>query len=64
MADFTRKVKQILHDGGCYFVKYGKGDHETWFSPITGRKFTVDGKITKRSSANETIKGAGLKQKL
>jgi len=64
MADFTRKVKQVLSNGGCYFLHYGKGDHETWFSPITGRKFTVDGSISKRSSANQTIKGAGLKVKL
>jgi hypothetical protein len=64
MADFTRRVKQILNDGDCYFLHYGKGDHETWFSPITGRKFTVDGSITKRTSANQTIKSAGLKIKV
>jgi len=64
MANYTRKVKSILSDGGCYFVRYGKGDHETWYSPVKGRNFTVDGKITKRSSANETIKSAGLKVKV
>ena len=64
MADFTRRVKKILSDNGCYFLKYGKGDHETWYSPITNKKFTVDGSITKRSSANGTIKGAGISQKV
>jgi len=64
MEDFTRKVKKILAESECYFLHYGKGDHETWYSPITGRKFTVDGSITKRTSENETIKGAGLKIKI
>ena len=64
MADFTRKVKKILSDHGCYFVRHGKGDHEIWHSPITGKNFTVDGSITKRTSANETIKRAGVKIKI
>ena len=64
MADYTRKVKKILSDNDCTFVRYGKGDHEIWYSPITERNFTVDGSIPKRSSANETIKCAGIKVKL
>jgi len=64
MADYTRKVKKILSENGCYFVRYGKGDHEIWYSPLTGRNFTVDGSIPKKTSANGTIKGAGIKIKL
>jgi len=64
MADYTRKVKKVLSDGGCHFVRYGKGDHEIWYSPVTNRNFTVDGSIKKRSSANGTIKGAGLRVKV
>jgi len=64
VADFTRKVKKTLSSNGCYFVRYGKGDHEIWYSPITGRNFTIDGRIQKRTSANETIKCAGIKVKL
>jgi hypothetical protein len=64
MADFTRKVKKILTENGCYFVRQGKGDHENWFSPVKNRPFTVDGSITKRTSANETLKSAGINQKL
>ncbi len=51
MADYTRQIKSILSDFGCYFIKHGKGDHETWYSPILKRPFTVDGSITKRTSA-------------
>ena len=64
MADYTRKVKEVLSDGGCRFVRYSRGDHEIWYSAITGKNFTVDGSIKKRSSANETIKAAGLKTKI
>ena len=27
MADYTRQVKQLLSENGCYFVRRGKGDH-------------------------------------
>jgi hypothetical protein len=64
MADYTRKVKKILSDNKCRFLRQGKGDHENWFSPITNRPFTVDGSIKKRTSANKTLKDAGINQKL
>jgi len=64
MADFTRPLKKLLYKNKCAFVRFGKGDHEVWYSPITGRKFTVDGSIWKRSSANQTLKNAGIKEKL
>jgi len=28
MADYTRQVKNAMLAEGCYFVRYGKGDHE------------------------------------
>jgi len=64
MADYTRLVKKALSNKGCYFVRYGKGDHEIWHSPIVNRNFTVDGSITKRTSANKTLKKAGVEIKL
>jgi hypothetical protein len=36
MPSFTPKLKQLLRDAGCTFERQGKGDHEIWFSPITG----------------------------
>ena len=64
MADYTRQVKKILSNNGCFFLRLGKGDHERWFSPILDRPFTVDGSITKRTSANETLIDAGINQKI
>ena len=46
MADYAPEVKRLLREAGCYPVRQGKGDHEIWFSPITGRKFVVDSIIS------------------
>lgn len=64
MVDYTRKVKKILADNGCYFVRHGKGDHDVWHSPINNKNFAIDGKIKLKTSANETIKEAGVKIKV
>lgn len=60
MADYAPEVKRLLREAGCYPVRQGKGDHEIWFSPITGRKFVVDSKIKSRHTANAVLKQAGL----
>ena len=41
MADFERKVREILKEYGCSFVRHGKGDHDIWHSPITGKRFPI-----------------------
>ena len=64
MADYTKQVKNILRKNGCTFVRYGKGDHERWYSPIINGNFTIDGKIENRHSANKQLKDAGIKQKV
>ena len=42
MGDYTRQVKSILIAHGCKFIRYGKGDHERWYSPITNENFSID----------------------
>ncbi len=60
MADFAPKLKKVLREAGCYFVRQGKGAHEIWYSPITKRFFVVDSKIRSRHTANAILKQAGL----
>ncbi|MGH7016566.1 MAG: type II toxin-antitoxin system HicA family toxin [Caulobacteraceae bacterium] len=60
MSGFTPQVKAILSKAGCCFVRRGRGDHEIWESPINGKRFTVDGDIRSRHTANGTLKDAGL----
>ena len=64
MADFEKKVRDILDEHGCTFVRHGKGDHDIWYSPITNRPVTVDSKIKSRHTANGILKEAGIKKKL
>lgn len=60
MADYSRKLRELLRQHGCYLIRQGKGDHEIWFSPLANRPFTVDGSIKKRHMANAVLKQAGL----
>ncbi len=60
MDSYTPLLKDLLRAAGCFFERYGKGDHEIWFSPITGIRFVVDGSIKSRHTANAVLKQAGL----
>ncbi|MBE9049040.1 type II toxin-antitoxin system HicA family toxin [Nostocales cyanobacterium LEGE 11386] len=57
---FTPELKSILSEAGCYFERQGRGDHEIWYSPITDRRFVVDGSIKSRHTANAVLTQAGL----
>lgn len=57
---YDRELRRILTEAGCRLVRKGKGDHETWYSPISERHFTVDRGVKVRHTANGTLKDAGL----
>lgn len=63
MAEYEKKVRDKLKENGCYYVRHGKGDHDIWFSPITDRNITVDGKIKSRQTANAIMKQSGIEYK-
>lgn len=60
MADYEKKVRDILNKNGCSFVRHGKGDHDIWNSPISGKNFPVDSKIKSRHIANTVMKQSGI----
>jgi hypothetical protein len=60
VAEYEKKVRAKLSENGCTFLRHGKGDHDIWYSPITGRNITVDGKIPSRHTANTVMKQAGI----
>lgn len=60
MANYTRDLKKLPREAGCRFERAGKGDHEIWYSPVTGRRFPVDSAIKSRHTANAVLKQAGL----
>ena len=63
MAEYEKKVRNALKANGCYFLRRGKGDHDIWYSPITGHKVTVDHVIKSRHTANGILKRCGIKHK-
>ena len=60
MAEYEKKVREVLAQNGCYFVRRGKGDHDIWHSPITNKNFPVDTKIKSRHMANRIMKQSGV----
>ena len=63
MAEYEKKVRLILTEYGCSFVRRGKGDHDIWYSPITNHNFPVDSKIKSRFIANEILKQSGINKR-
>ena len=63
MAEYEKAVREILGRNGCIFVRRGKGDHDIWHSPITGRSFPVDSKIKSRHVANAIMRQSGIDHK-
>jgi len=57
---FYAEIVAALKAAGCSFRRAGKGDHEIWFSPLTGRTFTVDRGSLSRHTANAVMKQAGI----
>ena len=60
MAEYEKKVRDILKQNGCKFIRHGKGDHDIYYSPITNANFTVDTKIKSRHTANAIMKQSGI----
>jgi predicted RNA binding protein YcfA (HicA-like mRNA interferase family) len=59
-ASLDRQLRRLLVRAGCTFVRAGKGSHEIWRSPITGRRFPVPVGIVSRHTANGVLEQAGL----
>ncbi|MCY4262751.1 MAG: type II toxin-antitoxin system HicA family toxin [Candidatus Dadabacteria bacterium] len=54
----------MLSQNGFFYHRQGKGDHEIWLNPNTGKRSVVDGKIVSRHFANRVLKNAGVNQKI
>jgi predicted RNA binding protein YcfA (HicA-like mRNA interferase family) len=59
-ATFDRELRRLLERAGCTFVRYGKGSHQIWYSPLTKRRFPVPAGIVSRHTANGVLQQAGL----
>lgn len=60
MKNLAKPVKALLADAGWQFLRPGKGDHEIWHNPVTGKRVVVDAGMKSRHTANAVMKQAGL----
>jgi len=60
MPEYENKVRKILLENSCCLKRRGKGNHDIWYSPITNRDVTVDGRIKSRHTANSILKESGI----
>jgi predicted RNA binding protein YcfA (HicA-like mRNA interferase family) len=54
------ELVRLLTRAGCTLKRQGKGSHEIWYSPISGRTFSVPRNTSKVHTANSVLKDAGL----
>jgi len=60
MAEYEKKVREILKQNGFMFHHHGKGDHDIWWNDLLNIKVTVDSKIKSRHMANQIMKEAKI----
>lgn len=61
---YGKRLRLLLRQNGWELHRRGKGDHEIWIDPATGRKVTVDRGTRARGSALSILKKAGIKADL
>ena len=59
MTDFTKELLERLRQAGYEFVRHGKGSHDIWRNPATGKAVAIPHKIPSRHFANKLLKDAG-----
>ena len=63
MAEYEKKLRAVLSQNGCHFLRRGKGDHDIWVNPMTGRQAPVPVSIKSRHTANGILKQLGIAYK-
>ena len=63
-SGFCAQLRSLLLANGCVLVRQGKGSHEIWRNPISGKNFPVAVTVQSRHTANGILKDAGIVQKL
>ena len=59
-----RPLRRILEEHGCRLIRQGKGSHEIWESPITGKRFSVPTTIKAKPTARAILRQAGIARRI
>ena len=60
MTDYVKQLRDLLREAGFEFLRHGKGSHDIWRNPMTGKSVAIPAKVPSRYFANKILKEAGL----
>jgi hypothetical protein len=60
LSNNSKDLKKKLLSKNCFIDREGRGDHEIWFSPVSGNYFIVEDEIKSSHTAEAVLKIAGL----
>jgi predicted RNA binding protein YcfA (HicA-like mRNA interferase family) len=60
VTDLAKELLAHLRQAGYEFVRHGKGSHDIWRNPATGKAVAIPHKVPSRHFANNLLKDAGL----
>ncbi len=60
MTDFVKELRDRLREAGFEFLRHGKGSHDIWRNPTTGKSVAIPAKVPSRHFANKILKEVGL----
>jgi predicted RNA binding protein YcfA (HicA-like mRNA interferase family) len=60
VTDFAAELLDRLRSAGYTFLRHGKGSHDIWRNPKTGKSLAIPRKVPSRHFANKILKDAGL----
>ena len=60
MTDYVKQLCDLLHEAGFEFLRHGKGSHDIWRNPTTGKSVALPAKVPSRHFANKILKEVGL----
>lgn len=60
MVDYGPLLRRVLREHGWEFLRPGKGDHQIWTDPRTGRTVSVDAGSKSRHLTNRILKELGI----
>lgn len=61
---FYHEIARLLVKHKCKFVRQGRGSHEIWYSPHSGKNFPVSVTIVSKLTANGILKQAGIADRI
>jgi predicted RNA binding protein YcfA (HicA-like mRNA interferase family) len=60
VVDYGVLLRRVLSENGWQFHRTGKGDHQIWIHPPTGRTVVIDAGSRSRHLSNKILKAIGL----